>query len=169
MKRTLTLCLTLLFTLLCAMTLSACGTKPPATERPSSLVIVRDGVCEHTIVYDADSLEARRQATTLRSTLRSLYGVSLTPVPDDETPIGEREILIGATNRPLSQQLLAKRPSSAAEGDLFYGYLTDKTSLALYGSSSVAWEKCWATLSPTCLKETVFTVLPLCDNTRYNL
>ena len=144
-----------LLSLAAAVLLVSCGKPTPPNASP--LPIVENGECSFVIVYESGSTEARKQATALRTLLREVYGVALTPISDEE-PVAEHELLIGHTNRPLSEHLVNSL-AKGEDGDHVYGVAADASSLALFANTQVGWEKCFAMLRNSYMKDDAFVAV----------
>ncbi len=82
---------------------------------------------EYAIVYsDADPDYSLRAAQYIQSEIKTKTGVELT-LNEDDKPAGAHEIVVGNTNRPISENLKAKTEN------VQFAILADETSIAMEG------------------------------------
>ncbi len=164
--------ITLLLTL-CLFLAVGCGKKAPGTTEPKTtpeattppastpeaqrVVIAGNGADDYTLVYATGGANGE-MVLAMRETLAG-YGVSVMPSVDKNTPVGEHEILIGATNRPLSERLMAMLADKCENADdLAWGILYENGSLAIAASSPEAFRRGYAEMLAPYLSSEDFSV-----------
>ena len=106
--------LTLLLVLIMCISLAACGEKDPAgsenngeNETPDDKTYLYN-LSDYSIVYSNQiSNRAADAVTSLASRISDGTEVEMIPLIDRITDVGEKEILVGPTNRPESEEALA--------------------------------------------------------------
>ncbi len=153
MRNVLLLALLLVFVL----SLAACAnvtppppddpnTDTPPTPPPTPLtdvVILKDGanISDYVLIYPAGDKEAKDVAEDIGRIFRQLDSDKIMPdVKSDKTSVGEYEILVGKTNRPVSTTLAAEVDAQTKETK--YGFRMSGTSLAIYAAGTSGWDAC---------------------------
>ncbi len=140
------------------LSFAACGEEPPTPPPPpgpdpdptplTEVVIFKDGeeMNKYTIIYPAGDAEAHAAADEIGRICRDVIGYA--PYrKTDSTSVGEYEILVGETNRPVSQTLAAEVDAIGEENA--WGFRVDGSALAIYAVGDLGWERCHAYLKDT--------------------
>ncbi len=135
------------------LSFAACGDEPPTPDPvPTPLtdvVIFKDGVNAngYTIIYPEGDPDAMIMAVDIGNICESVTGVSFEPKSDESIPAGAYEILVGKTNRPVSQTLAAEVDAMSEESK--WGFRIDGSSLAIYAVGDFAQDRCCSYLQNT--------------------
>ncbi len=145
MKRRLFLTVLLLCTTLTGIFgLSSCkttGPDSPSTEAPEQIALAGNGVSAYTLVRgDSVSQDYIDLTVRLRKGITQATGVELELTTDfvgrgEQVPTGTKEILVGPTNRPESQEAIA----SLGKNEYYIGMKNDR--LVITGSNELSTKK----------------------------
>lgn len=140
----------LLVAILSLSVLVACGDtptpKPVFKPTPADYpLIVMDGApTDYTVVYPKGDVQWNNYANYICKIL-SASGERIKAKDDSNEPV-EKEILLGPTNRPLSQELVTEI-DKGDEGDHLFGFSSKDKKIAIYANSTEAWRRCTAYLA----------------------
>lgn len=139
-----------------ALCLVACNDPDPDPDPDPPVADVEfivDGVDTngYVIVYPEGDNEARQNAVTLCNIIKSITG-ERPEIVSDTTEAASYEILVGKTNRSISQTLAADMAKLNA-ADYHWGYYVDGNSLAICATHTVGWSYCFDMLSQTLVVE----------------
>jgi len=135
----------LLVAILCLGVLVACSeiptSKPVFKPTPADypLVVLDGAPSEYVLVYPEGNNTWKKYANYITS-LWAIDGNRMQVVSDTTDPV-EKEILLGPTNRPLSQELVTEL-DKGDDGDHLFGFSSKDKKIAIYATTTEAWSRC---------------------------